>query len=315
VLEGAQAPLKLVAPMRGSVVGRVREGGQALAGASVHLERKQEGAGGFMGMPFLGGQNGPRTNGSGDYRQEGLKPGKYTIQVSHPARAMGWEGELEVGEGEQRFDVDLPIAIVEGRVTGPDGKPVVGARVSAERAQEKTQDTQVVFGISLAGDNGDVMSFGGSGGAEPVRTDSDGRYTLRGLLTDTDLVVHVTAKDISPANSEKFRCAPDQTVRGIDVKVKQGGILELHVTRAGQPASGVLVNAFHKGKDGKEDNQQSEVTGPGGIARFSGLEPGEWEYTVLDLSNADAQPGGQESPRKPIQVSAGGTTKAEHPLP
>ena len=314
VLEGAQAAVKLIAPMRGTLVGRVREGGKALAGASITLDLKQEGGGGFMGMPFFGGGNGPRTNGSGEYKIEGKKPGKYTIHVSHPSRAMNWDGELELAEGEQRFDIELPIAIVEGRVTGPDGKPIAGARVSAEKFQEKGDSQQtMVMSFAVAGDSGDVMSFGGSGGAEPVRTDSDGRYTLRGLLTDTDLVVHVTGKEFSPANSEKFRCAPDQTVRGIDVSTKQAGLLEVRVTRAGQPAAGVLVEAHHKGKDGKDDNQ-SEVTGADGSAHFAGLEPGTWEYDVLDISNPDGNPDPQPSERKPVEVKPGETAKAAHEL-
>ncbi len=315
VLEGGNAPLKLLAPARASVVGRVREGGKALAGASVRLEAQREGSPGMPDMPFFGGQNGPRTNGSGEYKQEGVKPGKYSVHVTHPSRAMGWEGELEVAEGELRYDIELPIAIVEGRVLAPDGKPIAGARISAERAQEKSAQTQMVFNVVMAGDNGDVMSFGGSGGGEAVRSDADGRYTLRGLLTDTDLVVHATGKDFSPANSEKFRCAPDQTVRGIDVHPKQGGILEVHVTRAGQAATGVLVNAFHKGKDGTEDNQQSEMTGPGGVAHFTGLEPGEWEYSVTDFSaspDTNAEP--QESPRKAVEIKPGETSKSEHEL-
>lgn len=315
VVEGGSAPVKLVAPARGSVVGRVREGGKALAGASVDLQEKHEGGPGFLGMPFFGGGNGPRTNGSGEYKCEGVKPGKYTVHVTHPSRAMAWDGELEVTEGEQRFDVELPIAIVEGRITGPDGKPIAGARVSAEKAKEGgEQQVQMVIGLSMAGD-GDVMSFGGSGGAEPVRTDADGRYTLRGLLTDTELVVHVTGKDFSPANSEKFHCAPDQTVRGIDVQVKQAALLDVRVTRAGQPASGVLVEVFHKSKAGDE-NQQSEMTGADGVAHFTGLEAGTWEYTVLDFNSPS--PAGSEPPapseRKPVELKAGTTAKAEHEL-
>jgi protocatechuate 3,4-dioxygenase beta subunit len=316
VLEGAQAPLKLIAPMRGTVTGRVREGGKALAGASVRLDEQRSGEPGLQGLPFFGGGDGPRTNGSGEYKQEGVKPGKYDVHVSHPSRAMEWKGELEVTEGEQRYDIDLPIAIVEGRVLAPDGKPIAGARISAERAQEKVEQRDMVFSVAIAGDSGDVMSFGGSGGGETVRSDADGRYTLRGLLTDTDLVVHVTGKDFTPANSEKFRCAPDQTVRGIDVHPKQGGSLEVRVLRAGQPATGVLVNAYHKGKDGTQDSQQSEMSGAGGIARFHGLEPGEWEYTATDFSADSPDPGNgaQESPRKPVQIKPGETTKDDHEL-
>jgi len=269
-----------------------------------------------MGMPFFGGGEGPRTNGSGEYKCEGVKPGKYTIHLTHPSRAMPWEAELEVGEGEQRYDIELPIAIVEGRITGPDGKPVVGARISAERKQEKSESREMVFSFAVAGDDGDAMTFGGSGGGEPQRTDADGRYTLRGLLTDADLVVHVTHKDYKPTNSETFRCAPDQTVRGIDVKLAQGGILEVRVMRGGKPVSGVLVNAYHKGKDGTDDNQQTEFTGPAGVARFSGLEPGDWEFNAVDVAAAgELGTPPPEGPRQQVKLAAGVATKVDHELP
>lgn len=318
VVEGGQASLKLVAPARTSVVGRVREGGTPLVGASVHFQEKRANQGGFPGMPFFGGQEGPRTNGSGEYKAEGLKPGRYTVQISHPGRAMDWEGELDVREEETRYDVELPIAVVEGRVTAPDGKPIAGARVSAERAQSgQSQDRQMVVSMVVASnDGGDAFSFGGSAGAEPVRTDADGRYTLRGLLTDTDLVVHVQGKDFSPTNSAKFRVAPDQTLRGIDIQAKQGANLDVHVTRAGQPARNVLVNAYHTGKDGNQD-QQSEMTGPGGVAHFTGLEPGDWEYSVTDITGEaapDANSSPTESPRKPVVLKPGETAKADSEL-
>ena len=58
------------------------------------------------------------------------------------------------------------------------------------------------------------------------------------------------------------------------------------------------------------------MSGPGGIASFRGLEPGEWEYAVTDFSaetpDAGNQP--QESPRKAVQIKAGETTKTDHEL-
>ncbi|MBK7645492.1 MAG: carboxypeptidase regulatory-like domain-containing protein [Planctomycetes bacterium] len=314
VLEGAQAAVKLVAPARANVVGRVREGGRPLAGASVQLEEKNDSQPGGFEMPFFGGGGGQRTNGNGEYKLENVKPGKYTIHVSHPSRAMTWDGELEVTEGDLRYDAELPVSIVEGRVLGPDGKGIAGARVSCERAKAKTEERQMVFSIAISGDNGDAMTFGGSGGGEAQRTDAEGNYTLRGVLTDTDIVVHATSKDFSPANSEKFRVVADQTLRGIDVHPKQGGILDVHVTRAGQPVRNALVNASHKDKDGNEDSQQTEMTGPGGIAHFAGLEPGDWEYSVDELTDVGDSPDSTPKQSKTVVVTAGQTNQVEHEL-
>lgn len=315
VAEGASSEVKLVAPARGTLVGRVREGGQALAGAALELNEKQEGGAVFGGMNPFGGGSAHKTSGSGEYRIEGVKPGKYVLSLTHPSRSMPWEAELEVREGEQRFDVDLPIAIVEGRVTGPDGKPIAGARVRAERFQGDAPQEERVMSVvmTVAGDDGGAFAFG-NGASETERTDADGRYTLRGVLTDTELKVHVNGKDLQPGSSEKFRVAPDQTLRGIDLVLKQGGALEVTVMRAGQPVRNAFVNAVRKSESG--GSTQSETTGPGGVARFTGLEPGEWEVSVEDFSNMSPENSQPPTPEKrSAAVEAGKTQKLRVDLP
>lgn len=316
VAEGGQSELKLVAPARGALVGHVREGGQALAGAALELNEKQEGLPSFSGMNLFGGGSAHKSSGSGEYRIEGIKPGKYVLSVTHTTRSMPWETELEVREGEQRFDVDLPIAIVEGRVTGPDGKPIAGARVRAERFQGDSPQEERVMSVvmSVAGDEGGAFAFG-NGASETERTDADGRYTLRGVLTDTDLKVHVNGKDLQPGSSEKFRVAPDQTLRGVDLVLKQGGALEVTVMRAGQPVRNAFVNAVRHGDTG--GSGQSETTGPGGVARFTGLEPGEWELSIEDYSNLSPDNGAQPPPpeKRSAVVEAGKTQKLRVDLP
>ncbi len=315
VAEGAEARVKLVAPARGTLVGRVREGGKALPGATLSLDEKQEGQPSFGGMGLFGNQNAPKSSGSGEYKIEGVKPGKYVLSVTHPTRSMPWEGEVEVREGETRFDVDLPIAVVEGRVTGPDGKPIAGARVRAERfAEESGQVDQMVSVVmAVSGDDGGAFAFG-NGASETERTDADGRYTLRGVVTGADLKVHVTGKDLQPGSSAKFRVAPDQTLRGIDLVLKQGGAVELTVMRGGQPVRNAMVNGTHKGASG--DNQQSESTGPGGVARFTGLEPGDWDFSIEDFSNLgpdSTQPPPPE--HRTVKIEAGQTQKVRVDLP
>ena len=48
------------------------------------------------------------------------------------------------------------------------------------------------------------VTLGSPGGGSTVSTDAEGRYTLRGVAPDVDLVVHATGKEVQPGKSEPF---------------------------------------------------------------------------------------------------------------
>lgn len=131
----------------GAIAGRVSdEEGGAVAGAHVKL---------VSGRRTY--QQG-RTDADGRYLLSAVAAGRYRLL----ARAAGFvdgaiEG-LDLAPGEARAGVDVTLAggsVVAGRVVGPEGEPVEGARVSREG--------------------------GGAFGAIEVASGPDGRFEMRGL--------------------------------------------------------------------------------------------------------------------------------------
>ncbi len=274
VTEGGTHEVVLQAPERARVVGRVKEGGRALAGATVRLRAKDG-----EDMPFFDEGAKAETDGSGEYALENVTVGEYVISVTHPSRAMAHEAELRVGSGETRENVDLALSILEGRVTNEEGKGVAGLRI---RAEKQSGGDGAVREFVFAMDAGDgPVSFGGGGGGQ-VTTDSDGRYKLRGVLPETDLAVVVTGQGIQRKQSEVVRVPVDSTRSGIDLVVSLGASLEVTCRRAdGSPATPCEVRAEFQG-EGDADTK-FEITRGDGKARFQGLQPGSWRITSRDL--------------------------------
>ncbi|MCZ6597768.1 MAG: carboxypeptidase regulatory-like domain-containing protein, partial [Planctomycetota bacterium] len=137
VVEGESASLRLWAEPVGILTGRVRETGVDLAGATVQLNPDSEGDDNLFGgrLQILGmGSGGVRTDGDGRYLFEDVKAGRYELVVTHPKRRMPMGFEVEIEAGRNVLDVDLPVSVIEGRITDTEGDPLAGVRVSAQRA-------------------------------------------------------------------------------------------------------------------------------------------------------------------------------------
>jgi len=274
VTEGGTHEVVLQAPERARVVGRVKEGGRALSGATVRLRAKDG-----DDMPFFDEGTKAETDGAGEYVLENVTVGEYVFSVTHPSRAMAHEIELRVGSGETRENVDLPLSILEGRVTNEEGKGVAGLRI---RAEKQSSGDGVVREFMFAMDAGDgPVSFGGGGGGQ-VTTDADGRYKLRGVSAETDLAVVATGQGIQRQQSEVVRVPVDATRSGVDLVVSQGASLEVSCRRPdGSPATPCEVRAEFQGEG--DSDSKFEITRGDGKARFQGLKPGSWRITARDL--------------------------------
>ncbi len=119
------APVSVSLTQGAVLVGRVLSAeGRAIAGAQVSLQ-------GPPHAPWLsGGYQGPaRTDGEGQFRMEGLDPGRGTLMVT----ADGYRATklpVELRATEQRVEVTLRRGLsVFGKVTDQDGRAVEAARV------------------------------------------------------------------------------------------------------------------------------------------------------------------------------------------
>lgn len=320
VTEGGTSELVLVAPTRVLLSGRVREGGEKLAGATVALSARQRGDRPRMPMMFGGGPT-AKTDGAGRYEMQDVKAGEYTLSVSHPTRQMPAEYDVVIGELDATFDVELSLATVEGRVTSSEGKPMSNVRVSIARdSGDSGGGPQVMRVMAFQTDGGDSMVVGGEdGGAKSVFTDEQGRYSLRGVVTDADLVVRAEAKDCQPARSEPFEVADNQVKRGVDLVLARAGKIEVSVFKAdGTPASMVVVTARAQGEQLRGQEPKSAFIQENGKTTLDGLAPGKWSVSVraVGLGNprsGGGRPAGPEA--QEIDVVADETQDARFDLP
>ncbi len=314
VSEGAEAALKLIAPTRVVLNGVIREGGEALAGATVSLREKS--AEEMPRMMFLG-SGGPeaQSDGRGRYALENVRSGDYTLTVSHPSRQMPAEFELSVGAQDMSYDVNLGVAIVEGRVTGSDGKPLAGVKVTIEPHQ--AGGSRRVSMIRMVMDNGDeeaTVLDGMPGATKPVRTDDDGRYALRGVSVERELVVKAEAKDLRPAKSEPFTMHDNEVKRGVDLRLERAGRIEVTAFKAdGTPASMVMITARLEGDADAEP--QSGFIQQNGKTKLDSLAPGRWKVTAQSMDST-----GPGAPRpapleQTVEVKADEATPVRFDLP
>lgn len=315
VAEGATTEVEIHAPLEVAVEGRVREAGEALSGATVELARKGEGEG-MPRMPFPGaGGPSTQTDGQGRFRLEGIEPGEYLLSVRHPSRAMGSEEPITVREADLQHDVDLSVAIVEGKVTDAAGKPMAGVRVWPARAQaEGVRQSVRVLAFATNDGGGSTVSFDEGGFASiQSRTDAEGRYQLRGVTPDVELQVRAEGKGVQPASSAAFRVGHDEVRRNVDLALQTAGSVEVDAQRFdGSPARNLLVTARHEAPAGTEAaEQRTEFLGEEGRMLLDGLAPGTWRLTAQVLGPRE----GEAIEDQTVEVKAGETSKATFKVP
>jgi hypothetical protein len=317
--EGSTAEITLRARAEGEVHGRVTEAGEPLIGATLSFEEKSEGGGEDMGLmlPGFGGGASARTDSQGEYSQKGLAVGEYTLRLAHPTRAMPTTFELSVREGANTSNHDLPVAILEGRVVDAGGEPVVGLEVRPKRHVEPgpggARRTTVARMVMMSDNGGGAMTLSTGGEPAPaVKTDADGRYSLRGVAHDTELVVETSSSRYQKAQSKPVVVSENQRRRDVDIEVFEAGHVTVRVRNAdGSPASFCLAELDYAGNEKERPEPQREFVGETGEATVDSLCPGRWRVSARTMGMMG--PGGDAGePKKAapveVDVEAGGTS-------
>jgi protocatechuate 3,4-dioxygenase beta subunit len=292
VVEGAVTELTLVAPNRVVVTGVVTENGQPLAGARVVLA-SPEGSGPELG--FLGlGSSGPstETDGRGEFRFDSVTEGEYELRISHPTRVMDDRFDVEVEAIDTRFEADLKVALIEGRVLDATGQPVVGARVSARRPSAGGQRSIGIVMMGSSAGGAQVISSD-EDLAEPVLTDREGRYSLRGVSGDTELVVKAQSDEEGTVETEPIVVETGTITQGVDLRFAEAGTVTVLVEGA---AEGTMVMGR---SPGGETPQLKPVVE--GRAVFSGLAPGRHRFQLVGAPSE----GAVDTQSQSVEVEAG----------
>jgi protocatechuate 3,4-dioxygenase beta subunit len=307
--EGERAELTLRAAPRGSLDGKVREAGKVLAGATLRIEPEEAEAGDRPRMMMPGMDEGPRAKSDGDgrYRFEDVKAGRHSLVVEHPSRRMSTSFPLELREGENSFDVELPVSVLSGRVRDEQGKGIPGVRVSAERKSGGRES--VAFRMVMLADDGEGTAFeSGAEGGPPAVTDGEGHYVLRGVASDADLVVKAEGDAVQPGESGVVRLAPNEVKEGVDLVLAAAGSIRVEAVLAdGSPARFQLVQAEFLGASDAPPRPKFGFLQQGST-ELKGLRPGRWKVNLRDAQGGPREADtGQD---QEVEVAAGATATA-----
>jgi protocatechuate 3,4-dioxygenase beta subunit len=320
VAEGAVAEVTLVREELGRLTGRITEVGVELAGASVRIAPAADGSSdGFDFARAFGGES-ERTDSSGRYALENLEPGDHVLTVTHPKRRMAMEYDVRIEPGDNRFDTDLPVSVLEGRVTDASGKPLSGVEVTARttsRGDGGRRSGRMVFrSIAVNSESGGSITIGDELG-EATRTDADGYYSLRGVTPDQDLVVRAVGEGAQPAESEPVRVAPNEVKKGVDLELEPAGAVRVEAFAAdGAPAELAMVRATYldevpEGSTADGADPKTEIL-QGASVRLTGMRPGRWSVSVEPLGPSG---GGDGAAPQEVEVEVGVEPKLSFHLP
>lgn len=201
-------------------------------------------------------------------------PGEYSINVQQlpgdPAQHNTIEFAEDIPEAtEHILNFKVPVGRISGRVTGPDGKPAAGARITLLPDEDLRSE----------------YLYGGQFAEIPVGP--DGTYDIQGLRPGTYSIAAGGAPLFSMGDGARFgrlnrhglKLAKDEWMRGVDFTLPAPGSIAVScVDSAGAPVVGATL--FVRGADGRvlEPFSMNATDGSGrGIC--DGLSEGT--YTVI----------------------------------
>ncbi|MFT7670322.1 MAG: hypothetical protein ACI8X5_003030 [Planctomycetota bacterium] len=207
-----------------------------------------------------------RTDASGHFQLEDAPLGKHRIRVARTDGSPSHITAVNLREGINRIEIDLPSAAVEGRVVDSEGNPVEGANVEA-LPMASGDDAQALAKAEMS------MSLFGGNITTGVLTRYDGSFRIDGVPTDRPLMVRVRAAGFSRMNSEEFTVKERDTQHGIEIVLAASGSVLIRDDNGGAMFSSVRLEFEGEGEN---------LPGPkmaflqNGKAIVRELEPGTW---------------------------------------
>lgn len=153
-----------------------------------------------------------KTGRDGSFSFSNLAPGFYTFRVIASGRAASEANERPIGDGTQKPVILFvePGFDASGRVLDPSGKPVPKLDVRVQPTRRSTSALRMIRGGSQP---------------VPVRTDKEGRFTLRGIPSEGKFTVEVDSKDFAPASVDIPPTRTGASVTGMEIRLEKGGAL------------------------------------------------------------------------------------------
>jgi hypothetical protein len=227
----------------------------------------------------------------GSFRFEKLAPGRWTVACGGGGFGTRLDRKAEaavadvVAGGEVRVEVrGQPLAVVHGRITGPEGEPVAGAAITVMSAAFLYPD--------------------GGAWQLPGKMGEDGTYEVKNVTPRSTVAIEVKAEGFADVKRRLYDLAPGARIAA-DFVLERGVILDLVLVAAddGTPVTKAIVwvqdartGSLYAGPDG-------DAFGPDerGRIRVPGLRPMTVQVQIeaegfVNVLNEKVDPATQNEP-------------------
>lgn len=224
-----------------------------------------------LGFFFLGGSSEPEP-------RQAAGPGTQVAEAPAPKRDASLvaptnvrrETEAPVAGPEDETDVAAPMAgnSLSGIVYDPEGKPLPNAvvKLSADPFMDEA--------LSMAW----FLGKEPTGKAESTKTDSEGRYTFRGLNARNDFFMMADHDDFRPGQEEGVFVGESGEFTGPDFHLTPGATLRGYVTDVGNnpvpDATLHLDSAYMMGENQVSPDRMTVKSDSTGFYEFKHVSPG-----------------------------------------
>ena len=251
-----------------------------------------------------------RTDGSGRYRLTGLSAGQYQVVALAPAMVVadtnsqpsfyGMSKSVVLAAGEDVDDIDVKLvrgAVITGRVTDPEDKPVIEQQVNVQPLDASGNPTRplnslLLYQMTLTDDRGIYRIYGLSAGRYRVNVGSK-ENVVGGSQKSYPVTYYGGTSDEAKATVVELQEGGEAT--NIDIRVGRASNTFVATGRvvdadSGQPLPGVRImygparqnEQFYGGFIGN-------ATGVRGEFRIEGLASGRYGLTLAPVFDENSQ--------------------------
>lgn len=312
VKDGARTTFTLAVPREVAVAGTVSEGGRALVGARVSYFPGPLADLAQLNPWFLAQSLTARTGTDGSFALPAVPEppeGAATLIVQHAERVLPSLFELTWPIGPKALSIDLPLVEIQGSVRTSSGGVASGATVLVREASENAMELSNLDNVFLLGADEQVSVSVPLPCVGRAHADSVGRFTLRGVPADVDLVVIAEADGARRVTSKPVRATQSGVISGVDLVLGPAGKIAVHVRSAqGLPVGSARIVARRLAEAAAGEVRTLGSDGRDEVV-FEGLAPGRHEVVLYRRDASGA------FPSRTVEVTDGTTVEVLFDLP
>lgn len=288
--EGEEAVVELRVESRGGLLATVTESGQPLKGALVKVQPVDSTGNDNW---WFGQREDPRTQVSdhaGRVKFSGLKVGQYWLRVSHSDRRMISVREVRIAKEPDDIVIALGVATIEGQAMDPDREPISGVAINvyAKDNQLLNEDMNDYRVRITEDEDGDADWSYDEVKPGSIRTDREGRFLLRGVASDTVLVVRCYDRYVVGKTVEIGPLGGDEYYAPLDFVMERAGVLRVNIVGVSRQERDKYTLTMQRMVDGEEKEKRNErFRSWRSSLTINSLRPGTWKLSLRHKSQPD----------------------------